>query len=143
VVGNQHLTRMSAGVRLPEILIIDDNPIQLSVREAILREAGFSVITASSAEEALQLLAKRSAPYSLRVIVTDHILPGANGDAFVRQLRSWRNPIPVLVISGMPEAEPHYAGLEIKFLHKPCAPDELISQVRACFQKDIGFKRVA
>jgi len=49
----------------------------------------------------------------------------------VRQLRSWRNPIPVLVISGMPEAEPHYTGLEIKFLHKPCAPEELITQVHA------------
>jgi len=37
---------------LPEVLLIDDNPIQLSVREALLREAGFSVITAGSAEEA-------------------------------------------------------------------------------------------
>jgi DNA-binding response OmpR family regulator len=128
---------------LPEILIIDDNPVQLSVREAVLRQAGFSIMTASSAEEALQLLTSRSALCNLRVIVTDHILPGANGDAFVRQLRAWENRVPVLVVSGMPEAEPHYAGLEIKFLHKPCAPEELIDQVRACFQNDIGSKRAA
>ena len=128
---------------MPEVLLIDDNPIQLSVREALLREAGFSVITAGSAEEALQLLSERAALFRLKVIVTDHILPGVNGDTFVRHLRAWKNRVPVLVISGMPEAEPHYAGLEIKFLHKPCAPEELISQVRACFQKDIGFKRVA
>lgn len=128
---------------MPEILIIDDNPIQRSVREAVLCHAGFSVVSAGSAEEALRLLSNRPALSGLRVIVTDHVLPGANGDAFVRQLRAWRNRVPVLVVSGMPEAEPHYAGLEIRFLHKPCAPEELIHQVRASFQNEIDPRRAA
>jgi DNA-binding response OmpR family regulator len=42
--------------------------------------------------------------------------------------------VPVLVISGMDEAEPEYAGLQVKFLHKPCAPEELIAQVRAALE---------
>jgi DNA-binding response OmpR family regulator len=115
---------------LPEVLVIDDNPTQLSVREAVLRGAGFSVVAAYSAEEALDLLRDRKAIAGLRAILTDHVLPGASGDVFVRQLRKFSPSVPVLVISGMDEAEPHYAGLGVTFLHKPCAPEDLIAQVR-------------
>jgi len=119
---------------LPDLLVIDDNPTQLSVREAVLRGAGFSVLTADSAEKALQLLRDESATAGLRVILTDHVLPGASGDAFVRELREFSPSVPVLVISGMDEAEQAYAGLEITFLHKPCAPEDLIAQVRVALE---------
>ncbi len=115
---------------MPDILVIDDNPTQLCVREAVLRGAGFSVLTAESAEQALELLHDHTASAGLRVILTDHVLPGASGDAFVRELREFSPSVPVLVISGMDEAEQAYEGLDIKFLHKPCAPEDLIAQVR-------------
>jgi DNA-binding response OmpR family regulator len=120
---------------LPEILVIDDNPTQLSVREAVLARAGFSVQTADSAEQALQFLLDAQASSGLRVILTDHVLPGARGDAFVRKLRAFSPYVPVLVISGMDEAEPQYAGLGVVFLHKPCAPEELIAQVRRAMRR--------
>src|ERR1700704_4023445 len=41
---------------MAQVLIIDDDPAQLHVREAVLREAGFSVFTTSTAEAALELL---------------------------------------------------------------------------------------
>ena len=115
---------------MPDVLVIDDNAMQLCVREAVLRGAGFSVLTAASAEQALDLLHDHTATAGLRVIVTDHVLPGASGDAFVRELREFSPSVPVLVISGMDEAEQKYAGLEVIFLHKPCAPEDLIAQVR-------------
>lgn len=115
---------------MPEVLLIDDSPTQLSVREAVLKSAGFSVLTASSAEQALGLLHDRTATSGLEVIVTDHVLPGASGDSFVRELRNFSPSVPVLVITGMDEAEKEYVGLEITFLHKPCAPEDLIMQVR-------------
>jgi len=119
---------------LPEVLVIDDDPTQLSVREAVLRAAGFSVLTADSSERALEFLLDETATSGLRVILTDHVLPGANGDTFVRRLRELQPSVPVLVISGMDEAEPEYAGLQVKFLHKPCAPEELIAQVCAALE---------
>jgi DNA-binding response OmpR family regulator len=114
---------------MPDILVIDDNPMQLSVRAAVLERAGFSVQNANSAEEAMDLLGGVDAE-SLRLIVTDHMLPGASGAAFVRELRSFKPDVPVLVITGMDEAEPEYSGLGVVFLHKPCAPEELIARVR-------------
>ena len=115
---------------MPEVLLIDDSPTQLSVREAVLKSAGFSVLTASSAEEALVLLHDPAATSDLEVIVTDHVLPGASGDSFVRELRNFSPSVPVLVITGMDEAEKEYAGLRITFLHKPCPPEDLILEVR-------------
>lgn len=115
---------------MPEVLLIDDSPTQLSVREAVLKSAGFSVFTASSAEQALGLLHDRSASFGLQVIITDHVLPGASGDSFVRELRNFSPSVPVLVVTGLDEAEKEYDGLEITFLHKPIAPEDLIMQVR-------------
>lgn len=121
------------GMALPEILVIDDNPTQLNVRAAVLRGAGFSVVTAGSAEDALKLLRNLKNSQGLRVIVTDHVLPGASGDTFVRELRKFGPSLPVLVITGMDEAEPEYAGLGVTFLHKPCAPEDLIAEVTKAF----------
>jgi len=115
---------------LPEVLLIDDSPTQLSLREAVLRSAGFSVLTATSAEQALTLLGDGAATSDLQVIVTDHVLPGVRGDSFVRELPNFKPSVPVLVITGMDEAEKEYAGLKIRFLHKPCAPEDLILQLQ-------------
>ena len=39
-----------------EVLLIDDNPSQLTIRELVLREAGFPVSIATNVEGALALL---------------------------------------------------------------------------------------
>ena len=98
------------------------------MREAVLREAGFSVAVAATAEQALQLLSNPQSTAGLGVIVTDHVLPGASGDVFVRRLRQV-SALPVIVVSGMAEAEDEYSGLNVTFLHKPCPPKDLIRRV--------------
>jgi CheY-like chemotaxis protein len=107
-----------------QVLLIDDNPMQLQVRQAVLQEAGMSVSTAETAEAALDQL--RQPTHRFQVIVTDHMLPGENGAAFVRQLRAINSAIPVLAISGMPGVQEEYAELNVCFLPKPVAPEELI-----------------
>jgi DNA-binding response OmpR family regulator len=112
-----------------KVLLIDDNPTQLHVREAVLVDAGMYVSTAGTSEEALALLRPPSAA-RFDVIVTDHMLPGESGAAFVRQLRAVQAEVPVLAISGLPEAQEEYEGLNVRFLPKPVPPEELISCVR-------------
>ncbi|HVO64421.1 MAG TPA: response regulator [Terriglobales bacterium] len=111
-----------------KVLLIDDNPMQLQVREAVLVDAGMSVSTAATSEEALALL--RPSATRFDVIVTDHVLPGESGAVFVRQLRALRAGVPVLAISGLPEAQKEYQGLNVRFLPKPVPPEDLISCVR-------------
>lgn len=113
---------------MSEILLIDDSPTQLRVREAVLRQAGLSVVTAGTAAEALELL-RAPGHEQVKVIVTDHVMPGGSGADFVRELRQAKPTVPVIVVSGMPEAEEEYAALRVSFLNKPCPPEELIRTV--------------
>ncbi len=120
---------------VPEVLLIDDNPAQLCTREAVLRAAGISVACAGTAVEAFAFLHPVAA--KVDVIVTDHVMPGVNGSVFVQQLHELRPRVPVIVISGLAEAEAQYAGLEITFLRKPCPPDSLIQAVKARRQNNL------
>jgi DNA-binding response OmpR family regulator len=118
-----------------KVLLIDDSPTQLHVREAVLREAGFSVLTAATADEALSRLREPAMAASLGVIVTDHVMPGPSGADFVRELRRANSAVPVIVVSGLPEAEEEYRGLNVRFLQKPCPPEDLIRYVRAALEQ--------
>lgn len=115
-------------IAVSQVLLIDDNPLQLRVRETILRGAGFQVSIATTAESALSLL--RAASNKFGVIVTDHVLPGASGSEFVRELRRVDATTPVVVVSGMPDVAEEYDGLNAVVRQKPLPPRELIQLVR-------------
>lgn len=83
---------------------------------------------ATTAESALAVL--RTAPARFGVIVTDHVLPGATGAEFVRELRKIDPVTPVLVVSGMPDVAEEYEDLNAVVRQKPLPPQELISLVR-------------
>ena len=112
-----------------QVLLVDDNPVQLSVREAVLRKAGFQVSIATSVESALATL--RVIRERIGVIVTDHLMPGCSGLDLVRQIRAESDWIPVIVLSGLPDATSEYDGLEVVFRAKPLPPLELIELVRS------------
>lgn len=123
-------------MRAVRVLLIDDSPLQLRVREVILRDAGLEVCIATTAESAHALLRSEGVGESIGVIVTDHVLPGASGADFVRQLREIRPSVPVIVITGLPEAEDEYKGLSVVFRQKPVPPPELIALVRESIKKE-------
>ena len=112
-----------------QVLLIDDNPTQLYVRKAVLVDGGMSVSVAGTSEEALAML-RLSRATRFDVIVTDHMLPGESGAAFVRQLRHLEADVPVLAISGLPEAGEEYEELNVRFLPKPVPPEDLIRYVQ-------------
>ena len=117
------------------VLLVDDNPVQLSARQMVLSQAGLEVQVATSADSALALLRTLSLSDKVGVIVTDHIMPQATGSEFVRLVRNVNPNVPVIVISGLPEAEKEYVGMNIVFCQKPCPPLELIGLVQAAVKK--------
>ncbi len=96
----------------------------------VLRDTGFEVCIATSAESAMALLRSDPIGATIGAIVTDHVLPGESGAEFVRRLRDIQPGVPVIVITGLPDAESEYAGLNVVFRQKPCPPEELIALVR-------------
>ena len=117
------------------VLLVDDNPLQLSTRQTVLSEAGLEVQVATRADSALALLRSLSAAQKIGVIVTDHIMPEATGSDFVRLVREVNPDVPIIVISGLAEAEEEYTGMDIVFRQKPCPPPELIKLVQSAVAK--------
>jgi DNA-binding NtrC family response regulator len=116
---------------MKQALLVDDNAIQLQVRELLLRKADIESHLATSAVSALALLRSEPGRARIGVVITDHIMPDMNGAEFVRELRSFNQEIPVIVVSGLPDAEEAYEGLDIAFRVKPCDPEDLIALVRS------------
>ncbi len=111
------------------LLLIDDNAVQAATRQTILKRAGYHVIAVLSAERALEQFRNNEYPAPIDLVITDHIMPGMNGAQFVTSLRGFAPDVPVLVISGMAEAEDEYKGLDIHFRLKPLLPDNLLASV--------------
>ena len=112
------------------ILLVDDNHIQSATRRAILEGCGREVFIALQGQQALQLLDDAETANSIGLIITDHLMPVMSGPEFITKLRQRGFTIPVVVLSGLPEAEQAYAGLDIVFRLKPFDPENLIQLVR-------------
>jgi len=109
-----------------DILLVDDDAVQGATRKAILDRAGLLVAVVSHGQEALNFL-QSAEGFTVRMVVTDHLMPGMNGPEFVRALRKAGYAFPVLVLSGYPDAEDEYKSLDVAFRIKPFPPDQLIA----------------
>ena len=112
------------------ILLIDDNAVQAATRQTILRRAGYFAMAVLNPTRALEQFRSREFVEEIRLVITDHLMPGMSGAQFVRALRKTHPELPVLVISGLEEAEEEYAGLNVTFRMKPLLPDHLLETVR-------------
>jgi CheY-like chemotaxis protein len=112
---------------MPAILIVDDNPIQAVTRRLILEKAHFSVSLAESGAAALEKF-KAGEPFGM--VITDHCMPEMGGPELVNNLREMSSTLPIVVLSGLPEAEAEYEGKEVYFRLKPIQPEELIELTR-------------
>ena len=109
-----------------QILLVDDNPVQAEARRAILARSGATVMVCSCAQEALAYLQDSACREEVGLMLTDHLMPGMNGPELVRHVRELLPDLPILVLSGLPDAEGEYKDFSIVFRLKPFPPAELI-----------------
>jgi DNA-binding response OmpR family regulator len=116
------------------ILLIDDNAVQAATRQTILKRAGYFVIAALNPARALEQIQSGEFPTEIGLVITDHLMPGMSGAEFVKELRKTHLSLPVMVISGLEEAEEQYAGLDVTFRMKPVLPELLLASVHGLLQ---------
>ncbi|HVT97452.1 MAG TPA: response regulator [Acidobacteriaceae bacterium] len=126
---------------IADILLVDDNCIQATTRKAILARSGRNVAVACDGPQALAMLDQAGSRRPVGLVITDHLMPGMNGPEFVAELRTRFADLPVIVLSGLAEAEDEYRELDVLFRVKPCPPDELLAVVRS--QLDQPLSRTA
>jgi CheY-like chemotaxis protein len=114
----------STSVKHPLILCIDDAEIALRVRKLLLTSAGYSVLTASSGEEGLELF--KQSPIEL--VIADHFLSDKTGAEIAKEMKEFKPEVPILIVSAASE-EP--AGLEFVdgFLSKGEGPETLLESI--------------
>jgi CheY-like chemotaxis protein len=121
--------RMAEPAFRPRILIVEDEfLIRMTLAEA-LAEHGFDVAEAASGEEALATL--RGDPL-ISLLLTDIQLPGAlNGLDLARSAREGRPDLPVIYVTGRPDAMPSpvQAARDV-FVPKPYLPSEVATIAR-------------
>jgi MinD-like ATPase involved in chromosome partitioning or flagellar assembly/DNA-binding response OmpR family regulator len=116
------------------ILVIDDTNPELLARQ--LRRHGYTVTTATYAQQALRLL--KAMPCDL--ILLDVIMPGMNGLELLEKLKrheSWQH-IPVIMISALDETDGAVKCIELgaeDYLQKPFDPTLLKARIGACLEK--------
>jgi len=111
------------------ILLVEDEPFVRDATRSILEHAGYAVLPAEDAGEALKVHEHRERQIDL--VMTDMVLPGRTGHQLGQELRQLSPELKVLVTSGYTNAE--YAiedpGAQMYFLAKPYSRRELIEKV--------------
>ena len=113
------------------LLIVDDEPQVRKLLETLLQHEGYQTLSASSGEEALQLVAQQ--PPDL--ILLDVMMPGMDGYEVASQLKGDDTTagIPIIMLSALSEQSARVSGLEAgaeEFISKPVERVELWLRVR-------------
>jgi two-component system response regulator HupR/HoxA len=116
--------------QLPTVLVVDDEVRSQETLRRILEEE-FEVLTASSGDEALEILGREW----IQVMLCDQRMPGMTGVELLQQVRSNWPDVVRIIVSGYTETEDIIAGVNeagiYQYITKPYQPESLLLSVRS------------
>jgi PAS domain S-box-containing protein len=107
------------------ILVVDDEASVRDLVAATLTTHGYTVALAANGSDAA--LAADTHRRSLRLVITDIVMPQLSGELLVQLLRRHHPHVPVLAITGTPGPEP----VNVPILYKPFTPEALLRTVHS------------
>ena len=114
------------------VLVVDDEACLARATSRLLRSMGFGVLVASGGEEAVEICRVRGD--DIDVVLLDLVLRGMTSVEALRQMRSLRPGMRVILTSGYSRQESlhNFAGMPLDgFLMKPFGYEDLESALRA------------
>jgi two-component system, sensor histidine kinase and response regulator len=121
--------------RFSHVLIVEDDPAELTLLCGILEEEGFHVIGCDSGGDALEHARRRD----FDVAVVDHRLPDLSGTQLLQQIRSFDDQIRVIIYTGVASYDSVKEALNhgaFAYLEKLSDRSELLRYVhRACLER--------
>ena len=132
-----HGIEISNGHDDNSVLIVNDEPDQLTLMGSLLRKAGYSVLTAEDGREGLTL-ARRERP---DLVISDVSMPRMNGLEFCREIRadSELKTVPILLVSArQKDTESAVAGLRAgadDYLEIPFDSARLVAKVSRLLER--------
>ena len=116
------------------VLMVEDDDVVARSLELMLKSEGFTVLSASLGEDAIDLVKH----YDHDIIILDLGLPDMTGFDVLRSLRRAKVGTPVLVLSGDSEVQSRVAAFSLgadDYLIKPFHKDELVARLRAVIRR--------
>jgi PAS domain S-box-containing protein len=114
------------------VLVVDDEMTICLVARQLLTNHGYVPLVALDGVEAISLFAQHQA--DIRFVLTDMMMPGMDGAAFIRAVRKLAPSVPIVVMTGMSaqQFEADLAGQkQIAFLAKPFTAEALLQAFQA------------
>ena len=120
-------TQTSACERRTTILVVEDEPLVLSLHTKILENHGYRVLGALNGEAALKLFVDQ--PDEIDAVLMDIGLPDMNGLEAFRRIQEQRAEIPALFCSGLSQFRGQTGGKGTDFVEKPVDGKVLVSKL--------------
>jgi len=113
------------------ILVVEDDPSVSNLIKDSLAPLGYSVLTAYSGQQALDIGRTHSEPIDL--LLTDVMMPGMNGREMAARFRELHPETPVVFMSGFSDQKSFDGDEsmpEVDFISKPLVPSRLTAKIR-------------
>ncbi len=121
------------------ILLVEDDPAVRALTLEVLGEAGYRVLAASGANEAVGFARDEDGP--IHLLLTDVVMPDMPGPKLAQRIRELRPKVRVVFMSGYTNGAE--SGIEfaadVPFLQKPFAPSALTHKVREVLEASPTF----
>lgn len=111
------------------ILIVDDEPNYRLILSEIIKDEGYDVLVAESAEKALPIVKSTD----LDLVITDMRMPGMDGMEFLKEIKIFNAELPVIMITAFGEVEKAVKAMQagaINYLTKPFNNEELLVSIQ-------------
>jgi two-component system, OmpR family, response regulator CpxR len=119
------------------ILCVDDNEQSLSIRKVMLETRGYRVITASSANDALEVFRRGG----IDLVLSDVVLPDTDGRKLIQQIKASHPETRCILFSGKITTYDTDTPADVFLPKGTYAPVELLERIRLLLVRKRGPKR--
>ena len=118
------------------VMLVDDEEVLVRLGEEMIARLGYEPVGYTSSSEALQ--AFRADPQRFDVVLSDETMPGMTGSQLAERIRTIRNNIPILLMSGYaaaPLAARAAAVGALEVLNKPLVARDMARSLENALRK--------
>src|SRR5579872_6875751 len=108
------------------ILVVEDNAPLLGLVQTILEEAGFRVLTAATADDAVRLAGQSE---KIDLLLSDVMMADVSGPDIALKLKEIWPEMRVILMSGYPGGEILVLNYGWHFIRKPFVPVQLVAKI--------------
>lgn len=119
------------------ILCIDDNEQALSVRKFMLETRGYRVLSALTAEQAMEFFERGG----IDLVICDLVMPNTDGNELVRRMKERSPEVPAMLISGAVHNFDRASAADAFLPKGASSPQEILERVRVMVARKRGPKK--